>query len=36
MIAMTIVFALSGITLIKDRHFILGLANLVLAIYMLI
>ena len=36
MIAMAIVFALSGITLIKDRHFILGFANLVLAIYMLV
>lgn len=36
MIVMTIVLALSGITMIKDRHFILGLANLVLAIYMLV
>ena len=36
MIAMAIVFGLSAITLIKDRHFILGLANLVLAIYMLV
>jgi hypothetical protein len=36
MIAITIVYTLSGITLIKDRHFILGLANVVLAIYMLV
>lgn len=36
MIAITIVYALSGITLIKDGHFILGLANLILAIYMLV
>ena len=36
MIAITIVYALSGITLIKDRHFILGLSNLILAIYMLV
>lgn len=36
MIAITIVYALSGITLIKDGHFIIGLANLILAIYMLV
>lgn len=36
MIAVTIIMALSALALLKEGHLILGLANLALAIYMLV